>query len=69
MAIVDPVTHEFTDATREWTYTAADRPHRWVGQVNYALPSGGKHGALADALVAGWQVNVSTFWMSGSPWA
>ena len=66
-AIVDPVTHEFTDDTREWTYSAADRPHRWVAQVNYALPRGDLRGVMGN-LIAGWQVNVSTFWMSGSPW-
>jgi len=66
-AIVDPVTREFTEETREWAYSA-DRPHKWVGQVNYALPWGRNLGGVAGALVAGWQVNVSTFWMSGSPW-
>ena len=66
-AIVDPVTREFTEETREWSYSA-DRPHKWVGQVNYALPWGRNLGGVAGALVAGWQVNVSTFWMSGSPW-
>ena len=39
-AIVDPVTLEFTDDTREWSYSANDVPHEWVGQVNYALPWG-----------------------------
>jgi len=66
-AIIDPVTRKFTDDTREWSYVA-DRPHKWVGQVNYALPWGRALGGVAGALVAGWQVNVSTFWMSGSPW-
>ena len=67
-AILDPVTLEFTDDTREWTYSAGDRPHRWVAQVNYALPWGRDMGGVAGNLVAGWQVNLSTFWMSGSPW-
>jgi hypothetical protein len=66
-AIVDPVTLEFTDDVREWSY-AADRPHKWVGQVNYALPWGRDLGGVAGILVAGWQVNLSTFWMSGSSW-
>src|SRR5687768_17130285 len=39
-AILDPVTLEFTDDTREWTYSAGDRPHKWVAQANYALPWG-----------------------------
>jgi hypothetical protein len=67
-AIVDPVTLEFTDETREWTYSAGDRPHKWVAQANYALPWGRDLGGVAGSLIAGWQVNVSTFWMSGSPW-
>ena len=36
-AIVDPVTHEFTDATREWAYTAAAWDDRRGCQVAWAL--------------------------------
>jgi hypothetical protein len=35
--------------------------------VNYALPGQDLRGVMGN-LIAGWQVNVSTFWMSGSPW-
>jgi hypothetical protein len=66
-AIIDPVTLEFTDDTREWTHVGGDRPHRWVARVNYALPWQDL-GGVAGAVAGGWQVNVSTFWMSGSPW-
>jgi len=64
-AVVDPVTREFTE---EWSYSGNDVPHAWVAQVNYALPFGESLTGVADAVLAGWQVNVSAFWQSGRPW-
>ena len=64
-AVIDPVTFEFTE---EWSYSANDVPHAWVGQVNYALPFGRDLTGLRS-LLAGWQVNVSAFWQSGRPWS
>ena len=64
-AVIDPVTHKFTE---EWSYSGNDVPHAWVGQVNYALPFGQNLKGFANSLIAGWQANISAFWQSGRPW-
>jgi len=51
----------------EWSDSANDIRHRWVGTANYEIPWGRQLGGVTGAFLAGWQVNLSAFWQSGLP--
>jgi outer membrane receptor protein involved in Fe transport len=51
----------------EWSDSANDIRHRWVGTANYDIPWGRDLKGVAGGVLAGWQVNLSAFWQSGLP--
>ena len=51
----------------EWSDSANDIRHRWVGTANYDIPWGRDLKGVAGGVLAGWQVNLSAFWQGGLP--
>ena len=52
--------------TLEWGDAGLDTRHRYVLQVNYALPWGESLTGLSRGFLHGWQVNSAAFWQTGS---
>jgi hypothetical protein len=45
----------------------ADVRHRWVLNINYALPFGEGFTGAAKQLAGGWQINAIAYWQTGYP--
>jgi hypothetical protein len=52
--------------TLEWGDGELDTRHRYVLQINYALPWGESLTGLPRGFLYGWQLNSAAFWQTGT---